>query len=215
MAVGMGSEGMVLTTLILTSGASGRILGFFNALLLLLLYLFPTTTMRLASWKSTSTWTSSRRALAIRRVLEDADSDGTTFREYHLFSTSRCDTIFTQSWIPRSPSNTIRGLVILMHGLNEHRYLPTCFLFPLIPISFTFYSSIFSHSGRYTHFAKHLNANGFKVYGMDWLGKTLLQFNFIIFSLLTFTAILNQSIFHFPIPRLLLFKFAILHHSCF
>ncbi|XP_040873899.1 monoacylglycerol lipase isoform X1 [Glycine max] len=150
MAVGMGSEGMVLTTLILTSGASGRILGFFNALLLLLLYLFPTTTMRLASWKSTSTWTSSRRALAIRRVLEDADSDGTTFREYHLFSTSRCDTIFTQSWIPRSPSNTIRGLVILMHGLNEH-------------------------SGRYTHFAKHLNANGFKVYGMDWLGISYLD----------------------------------------
>ncbi|MBA0831025.1 hypothetical protein Goarm_015516, partial [Gossypium armourianum] len=38
-----------------------------------------------------------------------------------------------------------RGLVVLLHGLNEH-------------------------SGRYTSFAKRLNANGFKVYGMDWVG---------------------------------------------
>ncbi|GMN46109.1 hypothetical protein TIFTF001_015288 [Ficus carica] len=38
-----------------------------------------------------------------------------------------------------------RGLVVLLHGLNEH-------------------------SGRYGDFAKRLNANGFKVYGMDWIG---------------------------------------------
>ncbi|KAG4391779.1 hypothetical protein GLYMA_05G248100v4 [Glycine max] len=40
--------------------------------------------------------------------------------------------------------------------------------------SFLLFSSllfnIFSNSGRYTHFANHLNANGFRVYGMDWLG---------------------------------------------
>ncbi|TXG50921.1 hypothetical protein EZV62_023445 [Acer yangbiense] len=37
------------------------------------------------------------------------------------------------------------GLVVLLHGLNEH-------------------------SDRYSDFAKQLNANGFKVYGMDWIG---------------------------------------------
>jgi alpha-beta hydrolase superfamily lysophospholipase len=39
-----------------------------------------------------------------------------------------------------------RGLIVLLHGLNEH-------------------------SGRYSDFAKQLNANGFKVYGIDWIGK--------------------------------------------
>ncbi|CAA0806857.1 alpha/beta-Hydrolases superfamily protein [Striga hermonthica] len=38
-----------------------------------------------------------------------------------------------------------RGVVVLLHGLNEH-------------------------SGRYNDFAKKLNANGFKVYGLDWIG---------------------------------------------
>ncbi|KAL5658128.1 hypothetical protein ACJX0J_031291, partial [Zea mays] len=37
------------------------------------------------------------------------------------------------------------GVVILLHGLNEH-------------------------SGRYSHFAKLLNDQGLKVYAMDWIG---------------------------------------------
>ncbi|BAT72600.1 uncharacterized protein HKW66_Vig0257710 [Vigna angularis] len=170
-ATAMGCEGVSCmgnqaSTLILTSGASGRIralfslralkalLAFFNAVVLLLLFPFRKGTLlssRLA-WKSAAASTSStaRRALAIRRVMEDADADHahahpTSFRDYRLIASSRGDTIFTQSWIPRSPNHTIRGLVFLMHGLNEH-------------------------SGRYTDFAKQLNANGFKVYAMDWLG---------------------------------------------
>ncbi|GLU12837.1 hypothetical protein SLE2022_294950 [Rubroshorea leprosula] len=82
-----------------------------------------------------------RRALAIRRVMQDKDEK--TIREKYLFVTARGDTLFTQSWIPVSVK--VRGLVILLHGLNEH-------------------------SGRYSSFAKQLNANGFKVYGMDWIG---------------------------------------------
>ncbi|RDX72077.1 Caffeoylshikimate esterase, partial [Mucuna pruriens] len=31
-------------------------------------------------------------------------------------------------------------------------------------------STLFSDSGRYSDFAKQLNANGYKVYGMDWIG---------------------------------------------
>ncbi|GAB4850608.1 hypothetical protein Ancab_029917 [Ancistrocladus abbreviatus] len=82
-----------------------------------------------------------RRAIAIRRVI--ADKDEKSVREFSLFATSRGATLFTQSWTPVSLK--IRGLVVLLHGLNEH-------------------------SGRYSDFAKQLNANGFKVYGMDWIG---------------------------------------------
>ncbi|KAG5142406.1 hypothetical protein JHK82_018101 [Glycine max] len=81
-----------------------------------------------------------RRELAIRRVVED-DDDQRCVREYWLLGTKRGDTIFTQCWKP--VSDKIRGLVLLMHGLNEHRY---------------------------SDFAKQLNANGYKVYGMDWIG---------------------------------------------
>uniref|UniRef100_A0A6N2L1C4 Serine aminopeptidase S33 domain-containing protein n=1 Tax=Salix viminalis TaxID=40686 RepID=A0A6N2L1C4_SALVM len=49
---------------------------------------------------------------------------------------------------PFLPSCGPQGLVVLMHGLNEH-------------------------SGRYNDFARELNANGFKVYGMDWIGSGL------------------------------------------
>ncbi|TYI11328.1 hypothetical protein ES332_A09G202100v1 [Gossypium tomentosum] len=44
-----------------------------------------------------------------------------------------------------NPHSCKMGVVVLLHGLNEH-------------------------SGRYSDFAKQLNANGFKVYGMDWIG---------------------------------------------
>ncbi|CAN7129261.1 monoacylglycerol lipase [Brassica rapa] len=84
-----------------------------------------------------------RRELAMRRVLEDDGGDGSSVREFSLFPTKRGDTLFTQSWSPVSPNH--RGLIVLLHGLNEH-------------------------SGRYSDFAKQLNANGFKVYGIDWIG---------------------------------------------
>ncbi|XP_073316849.1 uncharacterized protein [Primulina huaijiensis] len=86
-----------------------------------------------------------RRTLAIKRVVED-NGDGDVkdrVRDFSLLVSSRGDTIFTQSWTPANVE--VRGLVVLLHGLNEH-------------------------SGRYSDFAKKLNANGFKVYGMDWIG---------------------------------------------
>ncbi|KAJ8621416.1 hypothetical protein MRB53_029945 [Persea americana] len=82
-----------------------------------------------------------RRAIAVGRVGKDGDER--TVREWSLFATSRGETMFAQSWMP--VSGKIRGLVVLLHGLNEH-------------------------SGRYNDFAKQLNANGYKVYGMDWTG---------------------------------------------
>ncbi|KAF9671252.1 hypothetical protein SADUNF_Sadunf12G0028100 [Salix dunnii] len=106
------------------------------------------------------------------RVLHNDDTN--TVREFSLFVTTRGDTLFTQLWTPVSAK--IRGLVVLMHGLNEHRfvYVPngpfgTHFLLILL---FDYYLTIpfFTNSGRYNDFAKELNANGFKVYGMDWIG---------------------------------------------
>ncbi|XP_010271153.1 PREDICTED: caffeoylshikimate esterase-like [Nelumbo nucifera] len=82
-----------------------------------------------------------RRALAIKRARQD-DGDESV-REVSFFVTSRGDTLFTQSWAP--VSIRIKGLVVILHGLNEH-------------------------SGRYNAFARKLNANGYKVYGMDWIG---------------------------------------------
>uniref|UniRef100_A0A453KS76 Serine aminopeptidase S33 domain-containing protein n=1 Tax=Aegilops tauschii subsp. strangulata TaxID=200361 RepID=A0A453KS76_AEGTS len=57
---------------------------------------------------------------------------------------ARGDTLFTQSWTPAA-ADPVRGIVVLLHGLNEH-------------------------SGRYDHFAKLLNDQGLKVYAMDWIG---------------------------------------------
>lgn len=86
-----------------------------------------------------------RRSLAIRRVVED--DDGVSMREFSLVCSARGDTLFIQSWSPisvkirsvadkkiyRSLLHWIlmmlvfvcccRGVVILMHGLNEHRFV--------------------------------------------------------------------------------------------
>nr|GMD66372.1 monoglyceride lipase-like [Ipomoea batatas] len=189
MAVELSKGSDARATIILTSGASGRISALFSMqalrslwLLLnafVLLFLIPFRgRRRMASAASVATSASqekgvgkeekaterkgaivrvpttmlsrksaveqevaARRALAMRRVMQDDDDE--TVRECSLFVTPRGDTLFTQSWTPVSVK--VRGLVIILHGLNEH-------------------------SGRYNDFAKKLNANGFKVYGMDWIG---------------------------------------------
>ncbi|XP_029123769.1 uncharacterized protein [Elaeis guineensis] len=86
-----------------------------------------------------------RRAAAVRRVLA-AREEGRRGRDFSLFVTARGETLFTQSWAPDTVKT--RGVLILMHGLNEH-------------------------SGRYDHFAKKLNDNGFKVYAMDWIDSEI------------------------------------------
>ncbi|XP_006441311.2 uncharacterized protein LOC102616178 [Citrus sinensis] len=154
-------------SLILTSGASGRINALFslralkcliaivNALILILLAPFRFRgrkgSRRIVPWKSTISGLEqevlARRSLAIRRVVQDDHENKNihclSLRDFSLFVTPRGDTIFTQSWSPASVN--VRGVVVLLHGLNEH-------------------------SGRYNYFAKQLNANGFKVFGMDWIG---------------------------------------------
>lgn len=41
-----------------------------------------------------------RRNLAMRRVLEDNGGDGSSVRDFSLFTSKRGDTLFTQSWTP-------------------------------------------------------------------------------------------------------------------
>ncbi|KAI3683922.1 hypothetical protein L1987_84437 [Smallanthus sonchifolius] len=59
-----------------------------------------------------------------------------------FFGTGR-NALFCRSWIPIS--DEIRGILIIIHGLNEH-------------------------SGRYADFARQLNSCNFGVYAMDWIG---------------------------------------------
>ncbi|KAI3512243.1 hypothetical protein L1887_19555 [Cichorium endivia] len=88
-----------------------------------------------------------RRALAeeIQMVKSSIDDDWTS--ECHattslFFGTGR-NALFCRSWLP--VSEEIRGILIIIHGLNEH-------------------------SGRYADFARQLNSSNFGVYAMDWIG---------------------------------------------
>ncbi|XP_078167070.1 uncharacterized protein LOC144561844 [Carex rostrata] len=55
----------------------------------------------------------------------------------------RKSSLFCRYWVPLS--GEMRGILILIHGLNEH-------------------------SGRYAHFAEQLTSCYFGVYAMDWIG---------------------------------------------
>jgi len=82
-----------------------------------------------------------RRDLALKPTVEDPDTE----RRVVPFVNSRGQIIFTQSWTPAAPDHSIKGLLVLIHGLNEH-------------------------SGRYAQFAIQLNSQGYGVFGMDWIG---------------------------------------------
>jgi hypothetical protein len=67
-----------------------------------------------------------------------------------------------------------------MHGLNEHRFVirassqfKSNFQYTIkVDLFLKDFFLIIVYSGRYNDFAKQLNANGYKVYGMDWIGKS-------------------------------------------
>ncbi|MCO5578434.1 hypothetical protein L7F22_032276 [Adiantum nelumboides] len=94
--------------------------------------------------RSSSCDAAQRRALAHKLRLTKSIDETVTSWQTHLFLNSRKQTLFAQSWMP-ADGNKTRGLLILLHGLNEH-------------------------SGRYLHFAMQLNLQGYGVYAMDWIG---------------------------------------------
>ncbi|CAM8952802.1 unnamed protein product [Rhodiola kirilowii] len=90
-----------------------------------------------------------RRALAemVEMVTEEEEekegSCGCRWRT-ELFYGVRNNALFCRSWFPAS-SGDVRGIMVIIHGLNEH-------------------------SGRYTQFAKQLTSCSYGVYAMDWIG---------------------------------------------
>ncbi|KAJ8471415.1 hypothetical protein OPV22_025758 [Ensete ventricosum] len=89
-----------------------------------------------------------RRAIAggVEMVTPPSEEGGTDaacrFRTF-VFVGPRRSALFCRSWVPAM--GDLRGIMVIIHGLNEH-------------------------SGRYSHFAKQLMAYNFGVYAMDWIG---------------------------------------------
>ncbi|XP_076950149.1 uncharacterized protein LOC143623025 [Bidens hawaiensis] len=85
-----------------------------------------------------------RRALAqdVPMLTSSVDDSRCHVGTFLLYGTGR-NALFCRSWIP--VSDEIRGILIIIHGLNEH-------------------------SGRYADFARQLNSHNFGVYAMDWIG---------------------------------------------
>ncbi|KAJ6406408.1 hypothetical protein OIU84_010015 [Salix udensis] len=151
----------------LTSGASNRIIPvlktvrtsllFIHSLLFsLLLLLLPRRYRSRTMVDSTSPPSPSK--LGKRRRLEEEDTlkrralaegiDMTTGNEdcrwnTFLFFGARRNALFVRSWLPIT--GQMKGIVVIIHGLNEH-------------------------SGRYGQFAKQLTSSNFGVYAMDWTG---------------------------------------------
>ncbi|PWZ30781.1 Monoacylglycerol lipase [Zea mays] len=81
-----------------------------------------------------------RRALAEEVPMEE--DRGTRWATF-IVTGARRNALFCRLWAPAV--DEMRGILVIIHGLNEH-------------------------SGRYVHFAEQLTACGFGVYAMDWIG---------------------------------------------
>lgn len=102
------------------------------------------TIVEVPSARSSACDAARRRTLAHNLRLTKAIDKTVSSWQTHLFLNSRRQTLFTQSWTPPH-GKEMKGLLVLLHGLNEH-------------------------SGRYVHFAMQLNSQGYGVYAMDWIG---------------------------------------------
>ncbi|KAA8521852.1 hypothetical protein F0562_012526 [Nyssa sinensis] len=86
-----------------------------------------------------------RRALAedLQMVLETDDWTSGCKCSTSLFFGVRRNALFCRSWFP--VNGEMKGIMIIIHGLNEH-------------------------CGRYAQFARQLTSCNFGVYAMDWIG---------------------------------------------
>ncbi|KAI4316091.1 hypothetical protein L6164_024107 [Bauhinia variegata] len=85
--------------------------------------------------------TTRRRALA--EAVDMGHDDGLCRWTTSIFFGVRRNALFCRSWFPMS--GDLRGILLIIHGLNEH-------------------------SGRYVDFARQLTSCNFGVYAMDWIG---------------------------------------------
>ncbi|XP_039054928.1 monoglyceride lipase-like [Hibiscus syriacus] len=154
----------------LTSGASNRLIPTLRTLriplifirsmiLCLLVLLFPrrrhsqrgVTAAKITQRRSVSRWekedTLRRRALTEALDMGFVTGDGKIQCRWStsLFFGVRGNALFCRSWFPLT--GELRGILIIIHGLN-------------------------GHSGRYAQFAKQLNSSNFGVHEMDWTGHS-------------------------------------------
>ncbi|KAL9443205.1 hypothetical protein AB3S75_016544 [Citrus x aurantiifolia] len=152
----------------LTSGASNRIIpilktlrtliifiqSFIFSLVILLLPRRPAAgapKSQVKSWKRKPVLrrededTMRRRALAedLKMGFETDDGEVRCRWSTSLFFGVKRNALFCRSWIP--VSGELKGILMIIHGLNEH-------------------------SGRYSQFAGQLTSRNFGVYAMDWIG---------------------------------------------
>ncbi|KAG4136726.1 hypothetical protein ERO13_D07G025400v2 [Gossypium hirsutum] len=103
------------------------------------------TARRRSVWRSEEEDTLRRRALAeaLDMGFETGDGEIQCRWSTSLFFGVRRNALFCRSWFP--VTDELKGILIIIHGLNEH-------------------------SGRYVQFAKQLTSCKFGVYAMDWTG---------------------------------------------
>lgn len=103
----------------------------------------PTKSSRKRSlWRLEEEDTLRRRALA-EGIDMTGDGDSHCRWSTSLFFGVRRNALFCRSWLP--VTGELKGILIIIHGLNEH-------------------------SGRYAQFAKQLISCKFGVFAMDWIG---------------------------------------------
>ncbi|GKV03450.1 hypothetical protein SLEP1_g15744 [Rubroshorea leprosula] len=100
---------------------------------------------RRSVWRRDEEDTLRRRALAedLDMGFETGDGEIRCRWSTSLFFGVRRNALFCRSWFP--VTGELKGILIIIHGLNEH-------------------------SGRYAQFARQLNSCNFGVYAMDWIG---------------------------------------------
>ncbi|XP_022731662.1 uncharacterized protein LOC111286125 [Durio zibethinus] len=103
------------------------------------------TARRRSVWVREEEDTLRRRALAegLDMGFETGDGEISCRWSTSLFFGVRRNALFCRSWFPAT--GELRGILIIIHGLNEH-------------------------SGRYAQFAKQLTSCHFGAYAMDWIG---------------------------------------------
>ncbi|CAL5440625.1 unnamed protein product [Camellia sinensis] len=138
-----------------------RSLIFIQSIFLWFLLLLPRQRLSSASQppSPSSSWPSLKRRFAIRREEEDtlrrralaeglqmvAETDDWPSRcqwSRSIFFGVKRNALFCRSWFP--VTGQLKGIMVIIHGLNEH-------------------------SGRYAHFARQLTSCNFGVYAMDWI----------------------------------------------
>eukprot|EP00262_Sarcandra_glabra_P014984 TRINITY_DN4531_c0_g1_i2.p1 TRINITY_DN4531_c0_g1~~TRINITY_DN4531_c0_g1_i2.p1 ORF type:complete len:229 (-),score=26.19 TRINITY_DN4531_c0_g1_i2:904-1590(-) len=156
----------------LTSGASGRIIPVFRNIrrsvpsithifiifqAFFLWFFLLLQRNRLSASSKTAAAAAPKRKALFRKAEEEADAsrrralaeglemdnEGVYRWSTEVFYGPRRNALFSRSWVP--VSGEIKGIMIIIHGLNEH-------------------------SGRYAYFARQLTTCSFGVYAMDWIG---------------------------------------------